>query len=127
LHPAVRQDVGEPVVRVARPAHPPHGGEREGGRGAGGGARQRPGPGGREAHPDVAAPGQSVRGEAWARIAATGSTRPLAEDPHEGAETLGADTAAGARIAETAEFFQFLHGELLQIMDRWREHKAATG
>lgn len=45
----------------------------------------------------------------------------------EGAETLGVDTAAGARIAETAEFFQFLHGELLQIMDRWREHKAATG
>lgn len=38
----------------------------------------------------------------------------------EGADALGPDTAAGARLAETAEFFQFLHGELRQIMDRWR-------
>ncbi|WP_149181042.1 MarR family transcriptional regulator [Streptomyces sp. TRM49041] len=42
----------------------------------------------------------------------------------EGAETLGPDTAAGARVAETAEFFEFLHKEMLQIMIRWREHKS---
>lgn len=44
----------------------------------------------------------------------------------EGADTLGRDTAAGERLAETAEFFQFLHDELLQIMDRWRQRKAAA-
>ncbi|MCP9987170.1 MULTISPECIES: GbsR/MarR family transcriptional regulator [Streptomyces] len=44
----------------------------------------------------------------------------------EGAETLGTDTAAGERLAETAEFFEFLHDELLQIMARWRERKSAS-
>ncbi|MEV6248226.1 MarR family transcriptional regulator [Streptomyces sp. NPDC051742] len=43
----------------------------------------------------------------------------------EGAETLGPDTAAGARTAETADFFAFLQRETLQIMDRWSAHKAA--
>ncbi len=44
---------------------------------------------------------------------------------HEGAEALGPDTAAGRRTAETAEFFAFLHTEMLGIMDRWRAHKEA--
>ncbi|MFF1507256.1 GbsR/MarR family transcriptional regulator [Streptomyces sp. NPDC058326] len=43
----------------------------------------------------------------------------------EGAETLGPDTAAGARTAETAEFFAFLQREMLGIMDRWAAHRAA--
>ncbi|WP_265865389.1 GbsR/MarR family transcriptional regulator [Streptomyces sp. SKN60] len=43
----------------------------------------------------------------------------------EGADTLGPDTAAGARVAETAEFFAFLHGEMAGIMDRWRARKDA--
>ncbi|MEU1226705.1 MarR family transcriptional regulator [Streptomyces sp. NPDC005828] len=43
----------------------------------------------------------------------------------EGAATLGTDSAAGRRVAETAEFFAFLHGEMAGIMDRWRAHKAA--
>ncbi|MFF9849479.1 GbsR/MarR family transcriptional regulator [Streptomyces litmocidini] len=43
----------------------------------------------------------------------------------EGAATLGTDSAAGRRIAETAEFFAFLHGEMNGIMDRWRAHKEA--
>ncbi|MFE0701856.1 GbsR/MarR family transcriptional regulator [Streptomyces sp. NPDC058872] len=43
----------------------------------------------------------------------------------EGAEALGPDTAAGRRTAETAEFFAFLHTEMLGIMDRWRAHKEA--
>ncbi|MEV6393959.1 MarR family transcriptional regulator [Streptomyces sp. NPDC051907] len=42
----------------------------------------------------------------------------------DGAQTLGPDTAAGARAAETAEFFEFLQQELLGMMDRWREHRA---
>ncbi|MGW8763494.1 GbsR/MarR family transcriptional regulator [Streptomyces sp. NPDC055815] len=48
----------------------------------------------------------------------------------EGAETLGPDTAAGRRTAETAEFFAFLHGEMAGIMDRWRarrQTRAAEG
>ncbi|WP_405855009.1 MarR family transcriptional regulator [Streptomyces sp. NBC_00090] len=41
----------------------------------------------------------------------------------DGTETLGADTAAGTRTAETAEFFAFLQTEMLGTMDRWRAHK----
>lgn len=41
----------------------------------------------------------------------------------DGAETLGPDTAAGRRTAETADFFAFLQTEMLGIMDRWRAHK----
>ncbi|WP_031078661.1 GbsR/MarR family transcriptional regulator [Streptomyces sp. NRRL S-118] len=42
----------------------------------------------------------------------------------EGAESLGRDSAAGARVAETAEFFEFLQKEMHQMLDRWREHRA---
>lgn len=44
-----------------------------------------------------------------------------------GAEALGPDTPAGMRMAETAAFFEFLHDEMLGVMDRWREHKARQG
>ncbi|MFH8408959.1 GbsR/MarR family transcriptional regulator [Streptomyces sp. NPDC018019] len=42
----------------------------------------------------------------------------------EGAEMLGPDTPAGARVAETVEFFEFMQGELVAMLDRWREHRA---
>ncbi|MEU8758648.1 MarR family transcriptional regulator [Streptomyces sp. NPDC048659] len=45
----------------------------------------------------------------------------------DGAATLGPDTAAGARTAETAEFFEFLQREMLGLLDRWRDHKRAEG
>ncbi|MFF6775449.1 GbsR/MarR family transcriptional regulator [Streptomyces sp. NPDC012637] len=45
----------------------------------------------------------------------------------EGTETLGPDSPAGRRTAETAEFFAFLHGEMAGIMDRWRARKKAQG
>ncbi|KQX09398.1 MarR family transcriptional regulator [Streptomyces sp. Root431] len=45
----------------------------------------------------------------------------------EGSELLGPKTAAGARTAETAEFFAFLQREMLGIMDRWSAYKAARG
>ncbi|MFI6702822.1 GbsR/MarR family transcriptional regulator [Streptomyces sp. NPDC050509] len=38
----------------------------------------------------------------------------------EGTESLGRDTPAGARIAETAEFFEFLQEELMAMMERWQ-------
>ncbi|PVE08212.1 GbsR/MarR family transcriptional regulator [Streptomyces scopuliridis] len=41
----------------------------------------------------------------------------------DGAETLGRDTPAGARVAETVEFFEFLQQELLALMDRWKDHQ----
>ncbi|MEV0274776.1 MarR family transcriptional regulator [Streptomyces sp. NPDC050610] len=43
----------------------------------------------------------------------------------EGAQALGPDTPAGERVTETVEFFQFMHGELLGMLDRWREHRDA--
>ncbi|CAM5375749.1 MULTISPECIES: GbsR/MarR family transcriptional regulator [Streptomyces] len=42
----------------------------------------------------------------------------------EGAKTLGPDTPAGARVAETVEFFEFMQGELDVLLERWREHRA---
>ncbi|MFE3825958.1 GbsR/MarR family transcriptional regulator [Streptomyces sp. NPDC059092] len=38
----------------------------------------------------------------------------------DGAESLGRDTPAGARLAETVEFFAFVQEELVTMMDRWR-------
>jgi DNA-binding transcriptional regulator GbsR (MarR family) len=37
----------------------------------------------------------------------------------DGAQTLGEDSEAGRRMAETAAFFAFLREELPPIMDRW--------
>ncbi|MFG2990982.1 GbsR/MarR family transcriptional regulator [Streptomyces sp. NPDC048257] len=45
----------------------------------------------------------------------------------EGAATLGTDSPAGARVAETAAFFAFMQGEMLALMDRWRAHKTTLG
>ncbi|MGW6605628.1 GbsR/MarR family transcriptional regulator [Streptomyces sp. NPDC055036] len=41
----------------------------------------------------------------------------------EGVETLGRDTPAGERVAETVEFFEFLQQELLALMDRWKDYQ----
>ncbi|MET9621185.1 MULTISPECIES: MarR family transcriptional regulator [unclassified Streptomyces] len=41
----------------------------------------------------------------------------------DGSDVLGPDTAAGARTAETAEFFAFLHDEMLGTLDRWRARR----
>jgi hypothetical protein len=45
----------------------------------------------------------------------------------EGVGILGADTAAGARIAESVRFFEFISTELPIVMDRWQEQRAALG
>ncbi|MEW1633317.1 MarR family transcriptional regulator [Streptomyces sp. NPDC093801] len=45
----------------------------------------------------------------------------------EGAAGLGTDTPAGARVAETAAFFEFLQHEMHGLMDRWRTHRAGLG
>ncbi|QES52474.1 MarR family transcriptional regulator [Streptomyces venezuelae] len=42
----------------------------------------------------------------------------------EGAVSLGPHSPAGTRVAETAAFFEFLQGEMLSMLDRWRTHRA---
>ncbi|MGW6273197.1 GbsR/MarR family transcriptional regulator [Streptomyces sp. NPDC055060] len=41
----------------------------------------------------------------------------------EGVSSLGADTPAGLRIAETLAFFEFVEQELAGMLDRWRVHR----
>jgi predicted transcriptional regulator len=42
----------------------------------------------------------------------------------EGIDVVGRDTAAGARIAETLAFFEFIQTELPAMLERWRLRKA---
>ncbi|MEU6473393.1 GbsR/MarR family transcriptional regulator [Streptomyces massasporeus] len=44
----------------------------------------------------------------------------------EGVASLGADTPAGRRLSETLAFFEFLDGELVAMMERWRVHRDKT-
>jgi DNA-binding transcriptional regulator GbsR (MarR family) len=41
----------------------------------------------------------------------------------EGVTSLGADTPAGRRMAETLAFFEFIEAELVEMMERWRVHR----
>jgi DNA-binding transcriptional regulator GbsR (MarR family) len=41
----------------------------------------------------------------------------------EGVTSLGADTPAGRRMAETLAFFEFVDGEIAAMMERWRAHR----
>jgi predicted transcriptional regulator len=43
----------------------------------------------------------------------------------EGADLLGAGTPAGARLADSVQYFEFLIAEMPQVLARWRERKAA--
>jgi predicted transcriptional regulator len=43
----------------------------------------------------------------------------------EGAGILGADTPAGARVAESVRFFEFVSSELPLVIRRWRESRTA--
>jgi DNA-binding transcriptional regulator GbsR (MarR family) len=45
----------------------------------------------------------------------------------EGIEVLGRESAAGARMAETLAFFEFLQKELPSLLKKWREHKIKLG
>ena len=49
------------------------------------------------------------------------------DDARVGMEVLGPDTPAGARMAETAEFLEFLLEELPGLLERWRQRLARTG
>ncbi|MEU5138400.1 MarR family transcriptional regulator [Streptomyces sp. NPDC021139] len=41
----------------------------------------------------------------------------------EGVTSLGADSPAGRRMAETLAFFEFVDGEIMAMMERWRVHR----
>ncbi|GHE88806.1 MarR family transcriptional regulator [Streptomyces fumanus] len=41
----------------------------------------------------------------------------------EGIRSLGPETPAGRRMAETLAFFEFIDGEIAAMMERWREHR----
>ena len=43
----------------------------------------------------------------------------------EGIALVGADTPAGARLADSVEYFEFVSAELPRVLARWQEHKAA--
>jgi DNA-binding transcriptional regulator GbsR (MarR family) len=38
-------------------------------------------------------------------------------------DAIGEDTPAGARLAETREFFEYLTGEMRAVIDRWHERR----
>ena len=42
----------------------------------------------------------------------------------EGIDLVGADTPAGQRLTEKADFLEFTTKELSQILDRWQEYRA---
>ncbi|MGA5139861.1 GbsR/MarR family transcriptional regulator [Streptomyces azureus] len=44
----------------------------------------------------------------------------------EGVTSLGADTPAGRRLAETLAFFEFVETEIVAMMERWRVHREKT-
>jgi DNA-binding transcriptional regulator GbsR (MarR family) len=43
-----------------------------------------------------------------------------------GVSSVGEETEAGRRLAETAEFFEFLQKELTGMLERWKEHKTGS-
>ncbi|MFB6555745.1 MULTISPECIES: GbsR/MarR family transcriptional regulator [unclassified Streptomyces] len=44
----------------------------------------------------------------------------------EGVASLGAETPAGRRMAETLAFFEFVDEEIVAMMERWRVHRDKT-
>jgi DNA-binding transcriptional ArsR family regulator len=48
------------------------------------------------------------------------------ESARDGVAALGADTPAGARMAETLAFFEFLRREMPRLQERWRQERAGT-
>jgi DNA-binding transcriptional regulator GbsR (MarR family) len=44
----------------------------------------------------------------------------------EGVQVLGPDTPAGARMAESVAFFEFVRAELPALIERWRDSRSAS-
>jgi len=79
----------------------------------------------REREPGTRRDRYRVYDDAWYEAAAR-RERMLArweESAREGVEVLGPDTPAGARMAETMAFFEFLADEMPAVLSRWRERR----
>ncbi|WP_240777041.1 GbsR/MarR family transcriptional regulator [Nonomuraea basaltis] len=63
---------------------------------------------------------------AWYKAAASSDEvfRRFEEGARDGAEVLGTDTPAGARMDETRRFFAFLRSEVPQLLHKWNELNA---
>ncbi len=46
---------------------------------------------------------------------------------NDGADTLGTDSPAGARLATSAQFFEFLRGEIPKLLQHWRDYQKERG
>jgi len=42
-------------------------------------------------------------------------------------DLVGRDTPAGARMADSVQYFEFVSAELPRVQARWQEYKAASG
>ena len=45
----------------------------------------------------------------------------------DGMDLVGRDTPAGARMADSVQYFEFVSAELPRVQARWQEYKAASG
>jgi DNA-binding transcriptional regulator GbsR (MarR family) len=45
-------------------------------------------------------------------------------DLREGVQVLGADSPAGARMAQTVRYFEFITAEMAGLLERWQQHSA---
>jgi DNA-binding transcriptional regulator GbsR (MarR family) len=48
------------------------------------------------------------------------------EDLREGIEAVGADTPAGKRLEETRRFYEFMHGGLPLLIEKWRKLRSES-
>jgi predicted transcriptional regulator len=49
--------------------------------------------------------------------------RQWAKALREGERLVGPDTPAGGRLAQSAEFFEFMRAEMAATLERWRQHR----
>ncbi|MEU3143621.1 MULTISPECIES: GbsR/MarR family transcriptional regulator [unclassified Streptomyces] len=66
-----------------------------------------------------------VRGDQWyeALTSREAVLRRWQDALREGVASVGPDTPAGLRLAETLAFFEFVEKEIETLMDRWRAHR----
>ncbi|WP_376770679.1 GbsR/MarR family transcriptional regulator [Streptomyces physcomitrii] len=83
---------------------------------------------GREREPGSRRERYRVRADIWYE-AFTGRDKELSRwesTLKSGVDVLGPETEAGRRLAETADFFEFMQSELATLMDRWRARRAGS-
>ncbi|MDT7551523.1 MAG: hypothetical protein QOI16_59 [Pseudonocardiales bacterium] len=70
-----------------------------------------------------------VRDDVWhaATISRDESMRRLSVALADGVAALGVETPAGARLAETREFFAFLQAEMPALVQRWEQTRQHRG